>query len=218
MGNYGIPSPDGSREFCAHDAEILGKFGVPPMLFPDGIGARCGKIQGSLDALPKRNRCECRKIWGSPRCSFWMELVKGVGKFGVPLTLFPNGIGASVGKFKVPPTLFPNGIGASVGKFGVPLMLFSIRIGASVGKFRVPLTPFPNGIGASVGKFVFPSTPFPNIIGASLGKFEPPSTPFPNGIGASVGKFRVPMSVQTEYVPSLQDPPVYMSKRNSFQA
>ena len=63
VGNYG--SPDGSREFCAQDAEISGKFGVPPTLFLNGIGA-------------------------------------SVGKFGVPSMLFPNGIGASVGKFGVP--------------------------------------------------------------------------------------------------------------------
>ena len=66
MGNYGFPTPDRSREFCAKDAKISGKFGVPLTLFLDGIGVGCGEIRGSPDALPKWNWWKCREIRGSP--------------------------------------------------------------------------------------------------------------------------------------------------------
>jgi len=119
-GKLRVPrSPDGSREFCAQDAEISGKFGVPPTLFPDGIGA--GKFGIPPTLFPNGIGASAGKF-GVPS----MLLPSGIGanggkKFGVPSTPFPNGIGASAGKSEVPSTPFPNGIGASVGKFGVPM-------------------------------------------------------------------------------------------------
>ena len=80
------------------------------------------RVPRSPDALSGRNWCRVRGNSGFPRRSSQTELVRAsAGKFGVPSTPFPNGIGASAGKFGVPSTPFPNGIGASAGKFGVPM-------------------------------------------------------------------------------------------------
>ena len=64
-GNYGFPGP--------------------PTLFPDGIGAGCGEIRDSPDALPKRNWCaRVQGNSGFPRPPSLTELVQVRGNSGFP--------------------------------------------------------------------------------------------------------------------------------------
>ena len=135
-GKLRVPrSPDGSREFCAQDAEISGKFGVPPTLFPNGIGAReCGEIRGSLDPLPERNWCKCGEIRGSHVCPYGIrarstrspgiyvrtKLVPSLGDSGSPgIYICSDETRGKPGRFGVPQYIRPDETRAKPRRFGV---------------------------------------------------------------------------------------------------